>query len=127
MKRTLSAMLFTGLTFSAFAQQSTYVTANSLGVIQENLVGPLPELITVAQAKSRRDHDWVVMEGSIVRQAGPQMYEFRDNSAAVMVVINSRLWQGKRDWRGDKIHIEGLLNKKRDSIEVDLKSFRFIN
>ena len=95
MKRTLLAVLLTGLSFGAFAQQQGFVAPAGQGYSQGGFSGPNPGLSSVAQAKSFRDDAWVILEGNIIRQVGHELYEFRDASGTVHVDIDEKRWLGQ--------------------------------
>ncbi len=82
MKKTLIALIFTGLSFGSFAQQPGFVSSDgqqsySVG----GFLGPTASAATsVAEAKKQWDDAWVVLEGNITRQVGHELYEFRDTA-----------------------------------------------
>ncbi|MDE1482825.1 YgiW/YdeI family stress tolerance OB fold protein [Xenorhabdus bovienii] len=126
MKKTLSAIILGTLSFGALAQQGGFVSPDSTGYTQGGFKGPAPDLTSVAQAKSLRDDAWVVLEGSIVKQVGHELYEFRDNSGSVYVDIDDKRWLGQAVTPADKIRIEGEVDKDWNSVEIDVKTIRVV-
>lgn len=128
MKKTLIALMFTGLSFGAFAQQPGFVSSDgqqsySVG----GFSGPTASAETsVAEAKKQRDDAWVVLEGNIIRQVGHELYEFRDNSGTVFVEIDDKYWMGQSVSPTDKVRIEGEVDKDWNSVEIDVKNIRVL-
>lgn len=125
MKKTLIALMFTGLSFGAFAQQAGFVSPEGpLGYSLGGFTGPAPALSSVIQAKGMRDDAWVVLEGNIIRQVGHELYEFRDNSGTVYVEIDDKYWMGQSVSPADKVRIEGEVDRDWDGMNIDVKTIR---
>lgn len=126
MKKTILAVLLTGLSLSAFAQQQGFVAPAGQAHSQGGFSGPNPGLSSVAQVKSFRDDDWVILEGNIIRQVGHELYEFRDGSGTVYVDIDDKRWMGKTVSPETKVRIEGEIDKDWNSVEVDVKNLHVL-
>lgn len=126
MKKTAIAVLLMGFSSYALAQQAGFISPAPQNITQGGFTGPTPGLSTVAQAKTLRDDAWVVLEGHIVQQIGHELYEFRDNSGSVYVDIDYKYWHGQSVSPGDKVHIEGELDKDWNSVEIDVKNLRIV-
>ncbi|MBD2786314.1 YgiW/YdeI family stress tolerance OB fold protein [Xenorhabdus sp. DI] len=127
MKKTLSAIILSILSFGALAQQGGFASSNNAeNYSQGGFKGPTPSLTSVAQAKSFRDDSWVVLEGNIVKQVGHELYEFRDNSGSVYIDIDDKIWMGQTVTPADKIRIEGEVDKDWNSIEIDVKTIHVV-
>ncbi|CDL87472.1 YgiW/YdeI family stress tolerance OB fold protein [Xenorhabdus cabanillasii] len=126
MKKTLSVIIFSIVSFNALAQQGGFVSPDSTGYSQGGFKGPTFGLTSVAKAKSLHDDSWVVLEGNIVKQIGHELYEFRDNSGSVYVDIDDKIWLGQTITPTDKVHIEGEVDKDWNSIEIDAKVIRLV-
>ncbi|MFV9258069.1 YgiW/YdeI family stress tolerance OB fold protein [Citrobacter freundii] len=127
MKKTLIALMFTGLSFGAFAQQAGFVSSEGQqGYSHGGFTGPSPAVSSVAQAKTRWDDAWVVLEGNIIRQVGHELYEFRDNSGTVYVEIDHKYWMGQSVSPTDKVRIEGEVDRDWDGMNIDVKNIRVL-
>ncbi|MEZ2578467.1 YgiW/YdeI family stress tolerance OB fold protein [Buttiauxella ferragutiae] len=126
MKKMVIVILTVGLSFSAFAQQSGFISSDTQGNTQGGFKGPAPGTSSIAQIKTLRDNTWVVLEGSIIKQIGHEIYEFRDNSGSISVDIDDNLWLGQSVSPKDKIRIEGEIDKDWNSVEIDVKSIHVI-
>ncbi|MGV3345616.1 YgiW/YdeI family stress tolerance OB fold protein [Enterobacteriaceae bacterium LUAb1] len=126
MRKTFIAMIVVGLSCSAVAQQQGFVDPEGQTHAQGGFKGPTPGLSSVAQAKTLRDDTWVVLEGSIVKQVGHELYEFRDNSGTVYVDIDDKRWMGQSVTPDDKVRIEGEVDKDWNSVEIDVKNIRLL-
>ncbi len=126
MKKILSVIILGTLSFGALAQQGGFVSPDSTGYTQGGFKGPMPNLISVTQAKSLHDDAWVVLEGSIVKQVGHELYEFRDNSGSVYVDIDDKRWLGQTVSPTNKIRIEGEVDKDWNTVEIDVKTIRVV-
>lgn len=126
MKKTLLAVLLTGLSLGAFAQQQGFVSPTGQGYSQGGFSGPNPGLSSVAQAKSFRDDAWVILEGNIIRQVGHELYEFRDASGTVYVDIDDKRWLGQTVSPETKVRLEGEVDKDWNSVEIDVKNLRVL-
>ncbi|EAB8633196.1 YgiW/YdeI family stress tolerance OB fold protein [Salmonella enterica subsp. enterica] len=127
MKKTLIVLMFTGLSFGAFAQQPGFVSSGGgQGYFHGGFTGPSPAVSSVSQAKTRWDDAWVVLEGNIIRQVGHEMYEFRDNSGTVYVEIDDKYWMGQSVSPTDKVRIEGEVDRDWDGMNIDVKNIRVL-
>ncbi|EFC1482020.1 YgiW/YdeI family stress tolerance OB fold protein [Escherichia coli] len=128
MKKTLIALIFTGLSFGVFAQQSGFVSSDGQQSYSPGgFSGPTSSAVTsVAEAKKQWDDAWVVLEGNIIRQVGHELYEFRDSSGTIYVDIDNKYWMGQIVSPGDKVHIEGEVDKDWNSVEIDVKNIRVL-
>lgn len=126
MKKTLMAVILTGVSVSAFAQQQGFVASSGLAYSQGGFSGPNPGLSSVAQAKSFRDDALVILEGNIIRQVGHELYEFRDASGTVYVDIDDKRWMGQTVSPATKVRLEGEVDKDWNSVEVDVKNLYIV-
>ncbi|ELY4544133.1 YgiW/YdeI family stress tolerance OB fold protein [Cronobacter sakazakii] len=126
MKKTILAVLLTGLSFGAFAQQQGEGALTGQGYSQGGFIGPNPGVSSVAQAKSFRDDAWVILEGNIIRQVGHELYEFRDASGSVYVDIDDKRWLGQTVSPDTKVRLEGEVDKDWNSVEIDVKNIRVL-
>ncbi|MFJ7171630.1 YgiW/YdeI family stress tolerance OB fold protein [Citrobacter freundii] len=127
MKKTLIALMFTGLSFGAIAQQPGFVSSEGQqGYFHGGFAGPSPAVSSVSQAKTRWDDAWVVLEGHIIRQVGHELYEFRDNSGTVYVEIDDKYWMGQIVSPTDKVRIEGEVDRDWDGMNIDVKNIRVL-
>lgn len=125
MKKAMLIALFAGLSFGAVAQQQGLITSSG-GPATGGFSGPKPAISSVEQAKTMNDESMVVLEGSLIKQVGHELYEFRDNSGTVNVDIDEQLWLGQKATPESKVHIEGKVDKEWGNIEIDVKSLRVI-
>jgi uncharacterized protein (TIGR00156 family) len=125
MKKSVLALLFAAAaltTTSAMAQNGGFSGPDTQSSqSQGGFVGPNVSNTTVEKAKGLRDDSWVVLEGSIVRKVGKELYEFRDASGSVNVDIDDDVWGGLTVTPKDKIRIEGEVDKDWNSVEIDVK------
>ncbi|AOM39488.1 YgiW/YdeI family stress tolerance OB fold protein [Xenorhabdus hominickii] len=126
MKKTLSAIIIGTLSFGALAQQGGFISPNNTDYTQGGFKGPTSDLISVSQAKSLRDDAWIILEGNIVKQAGHELYEFRDSSGIVYVDIDDKRWLGQTVTPTDKVRIEGEVDKDWNSVKIDVKTIRVV-
>lgn len=127
MKKTLIALMFTGLSFGAFAQQPGFVSSGQQSYSPGGFSGPASSAATsVAEAKKQWDDAWVVLEGNITGQVGHELYEFRDNSGTIYVDIDNKYWMGQTVSPTDKVRIEGKVDKDWNSVEIDVKNIRVL-
>lgn len=124
MKKTLIAILLTGLSLNAVAGQTGFVSPDGQGVSTGGFNGPSPGVSSAAQAKKLRDDAWVILEGNIIKRTGHELYEFRDSSGIVSVDIDDRLWVGQSASPQDSVRIEGEVDKDWNSVEIDVKNLR---
>ncbi|HBC1013046.1 TPA: YgiW/YdeI family stress tolerance OB fold protein [Escherichia coli] len=127
MKKTLLAVLLTGLSLGAFAKQQGFIAPVDQGYSQGGFSGPSQGLSSVAQAKSFRDDAWVILEGNIIRQVGHELYEFRDASGTVYVDIDDKYWMGQTVSPETKVRLEGEVDKDWNSVEIDVKRLSVLN
>ncbi|QCT22306.1 YgiW/YdeI family stress tolerance OB fold protein [Jejubacter calystegiae] len=125
MKKSVLALLFAAATLtttSAMAQNGGFSGPDTQSTQRQGgFVGPNVSNTTVEKAKGLRDDSWVVLEGSIVRKVGKELYEFRDASGSVNVDIDDDIWGGLTVTPKDKVRIEGEVDKDWNSVEIDVK------
>lgn len=126
MKKTLSVIILSILSFSALAQQGGVVSPGGASYSQGRFKGPTFDPTSIAKAKSLRDDSWVVLEGNIIKQVGHELYEFKDNSGSVYVDIDDKIWLGQTVTPTDKVRIEGEVDKDWNSIEIDAKTIYIV-
>ncbi|EPS0558330.1 YgiW/YdeI family stress tolerance OB fold protein [Enterobacter roggenkampii] len=126
MKKILMALIFTGFSFTALAQNSGFVAQDGQAASQGVFSDPATEMSTAAQAKTLRDDTWVVLEGNIVKQLGHEIYQFRDSSGTVNIEIDDKRWPGKNVSPTDKVRLEGKVEKDWNSVNIDVKSLQVL-
>lgn len=112
MKKVFMIALLAGSSFATFAQSGGYVSSVP-PMEQGGFKGPglVSEVMPVSQAKKMKNDMKVVLEGSIVRQIGNELYEFRDDSGTIYVDIDDNYWGGEVSLRKTKFVLKGILIK----------------
>lgn len=122
MKKTVLAVMLTGFSFGAFAQQQSFGVPADQGGFR----GPTPGLSSVEQAKTLRGDARVLLEGNIIKQIGHELYEFRDTSGTVYVDIDDKRWMGQTISPETKVRLEGEVDKDWNSVEIDVKKLHVL-
>ena len=127
MKKVFMIALLAGSSFATFAQSGGYVSSVP-PMEQGGFKGPglVSEVMPVSQAKKMKNDMKVVLEGSIVRQIGNELYEFRDDSGTIYVDIDDNYWGGRSISPKDKVRIEVDIDKDWNSVEIDVKKITVV-
>lgn len=88
--------------------------------------GPSGSVVTVKQAQDIKDDSWVILRGNIVERVGEDDYTFRDATGSLKVEIDNKHWNGQNVAPGDKVEIQGELDKDFNNVEMDVKQVRKI-
>lgn len=126
MKKTLLAVLLSGFSLGAFAQQQGFVAPSDQEYSQGGFSGSTRGLSSVAQTKTLRDGARVILEGNIIKQVEHERYEFRDASGTIYLDIDEERWMGQTASSKTKVRIEGEVDKDRNSFEIDVKNLQIL-
>lgn len=111
------ALVF-ALSAPAFAQQGGF-SGDNAGA-SGGFTGPGPGVITVEEAKSRRDDAKVVLMGNITHSLGGEHYTFRDATGSVTVEIDHDKWKGQTISPSDLVEIQGEVDSEWTSFKIDV-------
>lgn len=125
MKQILLAVLLAGASLGVSAHEG-FIDSDVQGPSAGGFKGPASGVASVAQVKTLRDDAWVVLEGNIIRQVGHELYEFKDATGTIYVDIDDKRWMGQSISPGDKVRLEGEVDKDWNSVEIDVKSVRVL-
>lgn len=81
----------------------------------------------VGDLHNMRDEQRATLEGHIVRQVRHEHYVFRDASGSIEVEIDDDEWGGLDVTPANRVYLEVEVDRKRNGIEVDVKSIRLAN
>jgi len=82
--------------------------------------GSSNQITTVKEALSMPDDSTVTMKGQISKQLKKDKYLFSDNTGAVKVEIDKRVWRGQTVTANDVVEISGDIDRDDDSILIDV-------
>ncbi|WP_034945409.1 YgiW/YdeI family stress tolerance OB fold protein [Erwinia oleae] len=88
--------------------------------------GPNGTQATIKQAQDLKDDDWVTMRGNLEKRVGDEEYLFRDATGTMTVEIDDKRWEGQTVSPGDKVELQGKLDKDFNSLELDVKHIKKI-
>lgn len=110
------------------AQNGGFVDPNApaANVQQGGFTGPNGSVVTIKQAQDMKDDSWVTLRGNIEKRIGDEDYTFRDATGAMTVEIDHKRWEGQTVSPGDKVELQGELDKDFNSVELDVKRVRKI-
>lgn len=110
------------------AQQGGFLDPNQATVNTQKggFTGPSGSVVTVKQVQDMKDDSWVILRGNIVERVGEDDYTFRDASGSLKVEIDHKRWNGQSVAPGDKVEIQGEVDKESNRIELDVKQLRKI-
>jgi uncharacterized protein (TIGR00156 family) len=77
--------------------------------------------VTIKQAKTLRDHAFVVLEGKIERAVGKKRYILNDGADTVYVEIDKRHWYDLTVGPDDVVVIYGEVDRERNQIEIETR------
>ncbi len=86
--------------------------------------GSTPNLVTVVEAGKLRDDTRVLLQGSIIRALGDEMYIFKDATGEIMVEIDREVWRGLSVSETDTVEIRGEVEQEWARTEIDVKSIK---
>jgi uncharacterized protein (TIGR00156 family) len=113
MKKILFACLIVMFTF-----------AGSIVNAQEGFRGPVPDIVTVEDAKSLKDDYPVVLRGKIERFLCDEKYLVADETGSIVVEIDHRLWRGLSVDQNDTIEITGEVDRGFVRTEIEASSIK---
>ncbi len=82
---------------------------------------------TVDKAKNMPDETMVIIEGSITKNLGDDMYIFTDSTGDITVEIDDDDWNGINVGVNDVIIITGEIDKNGDIVEIDVDEVALAN
>ncbi|MDR0555374.1 MAG: NirD/YgiW/YdeI family stress tolerance protein [Treponema sp.] len=82
---------------------------------------PAPIDITVAEALILRADTPVRLRGNITRALGDEKFDFRDNTGAIIIMIDHKLWQGLTVDASDAVEVRGHITKRQNANQIDVK------
>ena len=83
-------------------------------------------LTTVSQAIKMNDNTYVKLQGILEKQVSGDKYIFKDSTGTMTVEIDNDKWAGQVIKPGDKIEIVGELEKKFNSVKIDVDTVKKI-
>jgi uncharacterized protein (TIGR00156 family) len=110
-------MFFYSLSLAQYMGPKQDNIANGAGGYHSN-----QNIITVAQAKKMKDDEWVILEGSIVKQLNSKKYRFADKTGTITIKIEEDEWRGQKISPSDIIIIYGEIDKdfgKEPRVDVE--------
>lgn len=111
-------------TFSLIALCAFAATAAHAQTAGGGYTGPGIALTRVAEAREAADDTHVRLQGTLRQSLGGDHYLFVDASGSINVDIDADLWQGQTVGAGDKIELEGEVDKDWTSVEIDVDRVR---
>ncbi|MDR2793024.1 MAG: NirD/YgiW/YdeI family stress tolerance protein [Treponema sp.] len=115
MKRKLYVYVVLALTFTG-----------SMLNAQEGYRGPSADAVTVKEARTFRDDDFVTLRGKIERFLGDEKYLFADDTGSIIVEIDDRLWRGISIDQNDMVEITGEVDRGFTRIEIEVSRIKKI-
>lgn len=94
-----------------------------MGAGPGGFTGPVT-VVTVEHAKTLNVDSRVTRRGNIERHLGGEKYIFCDASGTVDMEIDSDRWAGQTVSPQDAVEVFGEVEKKRNSVEIDVKRLR---
>jgi len=85
-----------------------------------------PAVIPVVLALSLRDQTAVTLEGHIIRQAGSQLYTFRDETGRIGVRIVDAAWPSRAVTPADRVRLEGRVSRDWLSVGVEVRTVKLL-
>jgi uncharacterized protein (TIGR00156 family) len=83
--------------------------------------GTSDQPITIKQAKTLRDHAFVVVEGKIERAVGKKLYVLNDGTDTVYVEIDKHHWNNLTVGPNDVVIIYGEVDREWNRIEIETR------
>jgi uncharacterized protein (TIGR00156 family) len=85
-----------------------------------------PRVTQVRDAKNFSDDTPVTLQGTIIRFLGDEKYRFQDSSGEITIEIDSDLLKGLLIGINDRLEIQGEVDQKQMSVEIEVKSIQKI-
>ncbi|MDR7343638.1 uncharacterized protein (TIGR00156 family) [Pantoea alhagi] len=83
-------------------------------------------VVTVKEAKELKDDSWITVRGNIVKRLSDDNYLFQDPTGTLSVEIEEEDWKGQNVAPGDKVELQGELDKAFNDAQLDVKQVRKI-
>jgi uncharacterized protein (TIGR00156 family) len=80
-------------------------------------------IIAIEKAKGLRDHDFVQLQGNIMRRVSDEKYLFRDASGIIVVKIDDDVWRGLTVGPDDTVVLSGKIDKDFPGASVKVEVF----
>ena len=81
-------------------------------------------VVTVKEAKEMKDDSWVTVRGNIEKRLSDDDYLFRDQTGTLSVEIDEEDWKGQSVAPGDKVELQGELDKAFNDAQLEVKQVR---
>ena len=113
MKKFLSVLMIIGVSTSiAFAAHGGFKDSVN------------PKKSTVSEIQKMNNNSYVSVQGNIVKRISDDKYSFKDATGTITVEIDDDKWGGVNAGTQDKIELVGEVEKKYNSVELDVDSVR---
>ncbi len=109
------------LFLSLFIATSSLVFANPVGFQNGE-----SNKTNVINALKLNDDSYVILDGNIVKKISSDKYLFKDPTGTIVVEIDQDKWLGQSVNIQDRIEITGEIERKGDSVEIDVETIRKI-
>ncbi|ARJ41928.1 TIGR00156 family protein [Pantoea alhagi] len=83
-------------------------------------------VVTVKEAKEMKDDSWITVRGNIVKRLSDDDYLFQDATGTLSVEIDEEDWKGQSISPGDKVELQGELDKAFNDAQLEVKQVRKI-
>ncbi|MGD8163708.1 YgiW/YdeI family stress tolerance OB fold protein [Pantoea sp. FN0307] len=83
-------------------------------------------VVTVKEAKEMKDDSWITVRGNIVKRLSDDDYLFQDTTGTLSVEIDEADWKGQSVSPGDKVELQGELDKAFNDAQLEVKQVRKI-
>ena len=83
--------------------------------------------ITIQQATKLPDNSFVVLQGHIVKRLSSDEYLFKDETATIVVEIDSEKWLGQTVAPEDFVELSGEIDKDFRNNKIDVDNVKIIN
>lgn len=83
-------------------------------------------VVTVKEAKELKDDSWITVRGNIVKRLSDDNYLFQDPTGTLSVEIEEDDWKGQNVAPGDKVELQGELDKAFNDAQLEVKQVRKI-
>ncbi len=79
---------------------------------------------TVSKAVKMQHNSYVTIQGNIVKQISDDNYLFRDSTGTITVELDKDMWQGQTVNTNDKLELTGEIEKKYNTVKLDVDSVK---
>lgn len=79
---------------------------------------------TVSEILKMNNNAYVAVQGNIVKRLSDDKYSFKDSTGTITVEIDDDKWGGVTAGTQDKLELVGEVEKKYNTIELDVDSVR---